>query len=750
MSSLWSLIDCHSCASLQCKEQIDVDAYVVKISVAKNGNNNNGYNTTTDDEDTVVKEPESSHPSLNSSTALFHIQCFTCEECQQVLVDLKAFMHTNSDRNDKSKVKNSLYCSRHFVELYKPRCQFCDHLIFDEECTEAEGKAWHLGHFCCSECKRSLGGQQYIMADPSKQNDKKSDSNRDRIQLPNNPRNKKQLPYCLTCFDILFGELCEECGELIGCDVGAITHEGRSWHASDLCFKCNLCSKTLLGKPFLPAFDGKIYCSIGCSQEAIQRNRYRNRRKLRSTTNNNQDNTIANNSIASNNSDNCRPLESQRETKPSILQNHCHNTPEVAINEKTDGLSVPKYSENSHRNIEESNNFRKLFSEMHLNETTKVCDLKPSKPNDCIVSMESHPMSTDYQSNSYEQNSSNTSLNYQMLEYLQQYQQSGRAPPHVLDYMRQQLIENQVNGHNPIIGASIEYMSSLSEDERTSHQKTDHKSPVKDAKDINYNKITPNTSSTSSSLNANQFDTQTNNDNINNPLKCKPSLIHSSSSNETTPLLLRSLENRSKQLIPIQSSSRHIKDMRLMPERSVPSLPSLPCLMKSESPSQTSSQADQSSNSSYMENNNRITDSILVKNHMKPNEGKDSPSTQSTALQSTSSQTTPESNPRLTNKSVSFDPNVKEPTGRRMNRKPKPRPPKRSEWSDTQSCSTCSTCSSSSSSSDDDYESTLDRKRKEWLGGTKIQYVSSDRKRNISSSVLTQNDSQNNESCIIS
>lgn len=34
----------------------------------------------------------------------------------------------------------SLFCHRHFVELFKPRCQQCDCLILDEECTEAEGK----------------------------------------------------------------------------------------------------------------------------------------------------------------------------------------------------------------------------------------------------------------------------------------------------------------------------------------------------------------------------------------------------------------------------------------------------------------------------------------------------------------------------------------------------------------------------------------------------------------------------------
>lgn len=98
----------------------------------------------------------------------------------------------------------------------------------------------------------------------------------------NTTQRNKQIPYCLTCFDILFGELCEECGELIGCEVGAIIHEGRSWHASETCFRCSLCLKSLLGKPFLPAMDGRIYCSIICSQAMVshQKERLRRQNKL--------------------------------------------------------------------------------------------------------------------------------------------------------------------------------------------------------------------------------------------------------------------------------------------------------------------------------------------------------------------------------------------------------------------------------------------------------------------------------------
>nr|XP_046913035.1 prickle planar cell polarity protein 3-B-like [Dermatophagoides farinae] len=227
----------------KCKTEIDSQIHCVKAIIPSN---------------------ESSSSNQRRSHRLYryyHIDCFTCCECNQVLVDLKGFVHPEND-NHGSSSSYKLYCGRHFVELFKPRCPQCQRLIFDDECTEAEGKAWHIGHFCCTECQRSLGGQQYIMAH----------SNIDRRKSSSSSTGEPKKPYCLTCFDILFGDLCEECGELIGCETGAIVHDGRSWHADHRCFRCSLCMKNLLGQPFLPAMDGRIYCSISCSQ-AMQAHR---------------------------------------------------------------------------------------------------------------------------------------------------------------------------------------------------------------------------------------------------------------------------------------------------------------------------------------------------------------------------------------------------------------------------------------------------------------------------------------------
>lgn len=72
-------------------------------------------------------------------------------------------------------------------------------------------------------------------------------------------------PYCLNCFDAMFAEYCDFCGEPIGVDQGQMSHDGQHWHATEQCFACSTCRCSLLGRPFLPR-RGAIYCSIACSK----------------------------------------------------------------------------------------------------------------------------------------------------------------------------------------------------------------------------------------------------------------------------------------------------------------------------------------------------------------------------------------------------------------------------------------------------------------------------------------------------
>uniref|UniRef100_A0AAV2M8U8 Prickle-like protein 2 n=1 Tax=Knipowitschia caucasica TaxID=637954 RepID=A0AAV2M8U8_KNICA len=157
----------------------------------------------------------------------WHPACFVCSLCKELLVDLIYFYH-----------EGKIYCGRHHAERLKPRCTACDEIIFADECTEAEGRHWHMKHFCCFECETVLGGQRYIM--------------------------KEGRPYCCSCFESLYAEYCDCCGEHIGIDQGQMTYDGQHWHATEGCFCCARCRRSLLGRPFLPK-QGQIFCSRACS-----------------------------------------------------------------------------------------------------------------------------------------------------------------------------------------------------------------------------------------------------------------------------------------------------------------------------------------------------------------------------------------------------------------------------------------------------------------------------------------------------
>ncbi|XP_060633566.1 prickle-like protein 1 [Anolis sagrei] len=157
----------------------------------------------------------------------WHPSCFVCFTCNELLVDLIYFYQDGK-----------IHCGRHHAELLKPRCSACDEIIFADECTEAEGRHWHMKHFCCLECETILGGQRYIMKDGR--------------------------PFCCGCFESLYAEYCETCGEHIGVDHAQMTYDGQHWHATETCFSCAQCRVSLLGCPFLPK-QGQIYCSKSCS-----------------------------------------------------------------------------------------------------------------------------------------------------------------------------------------------------------------------------------------------------------------------------------------------------------------------------------------------------------------------------------------------------------------------------------------------------------------------------------------------------
>ncbi|XP_055841227.1 prickle planar cell polarity protein 3 isoform X4 [Episyrphus balteatus] len=151
---------------------------------------------------------------------MWHPKCFTCNTCDELLVDLTYCVH-----DDK------IYCERHYAEILRARCNGCDELIFSGEYTKAMNKDWHSGHFCCWQCDESLTGQRYVIRDDH--------------------------PYCIKCYENVFANTCEECSKIIGIDSKDLSYKDKHWH--EACFLCNKCRISLVDKQFGAKAD-KIYC----------------------------------------------------------------------------------------------------------------------------------------------------------------------------------------------------------------------------------------------------------------------------------------------------------------------------------------------------------------------------------------------------------------------------------------------------------------------------------------------------------
>uniref|UniRef100_A0A915CTW4 Uncharacterized protein n=1 Tax=Ditylenchus dipsaci TaxID=166011 RepID=A0A915CTW4_9BILA len=178
-------------------------------------------------EDLVVSAPERFEDSV-----FWHPGCFVCVECKELLVDLIFFKHNQN-----------VFCGRHHAEQIKPRCSACDELVFSEECTEAEGRVWHMRHFACQNCSTQLGGQRYIL--------------------------KNDLPCCLPCYHQAAQLTCNTCVKEIAADKPHITQGDIHWHASEGCFCCSTCKKNLLGKRY-SFLRNQLYCGHNtCSKVMI-------------------------------------------------------------------------------------------------------------------------------------------------------------------------------------------------------------------------------------------------------------------------------------------------------------------------------------------------------------------------------------------------------------------------------------------------------------------------------------------------
>lgn len=167
--------------------------------------------------------------------AIWHPQCFTCCKCGELLADLVYFYY-----------KGEIYCARDLANVLEiPRCAGCDELIFTRPYTAAEGRAFHVQHFCCYHCDAPLGGKKYV------------------------PDDKTGLPICLTCYDQFYAERCRACSGVIGPEQQGVSWSQMHWHAE--CFICSgrMCGKSLLSGRFVVKQE-MPFCSVPCVQSRIK------------------------------------------------------------------------------------------------------------------------------------------------------------------------------------------------------------------------------------------------------------------------------------------------------------------------------------------------------------------------------------------------------------------------------------------------------------------------------------------------
>ncbi|KAH0521655.1 Four and a half LIM domains protein 5 [Microtus ochrogaster] len=92
--------------------------------------------------------------------------------------------------------------------------------------------------FECQYCTTSLLGKKYVLKD-------------DHL-------------YCVSCYDRIFSNYCEQCKEPIESDSKDLCYKNRHWHEG--CFKCTKCDHSLVEKPFV-AKDERLLCTDCYSNE---------------------------------------------------------------------------------------------------------------------------------------------------------------------------------------------------------------------------------------------------------------------------------------------------------------------------------------------------------------------------------------------------------------------------------------------------------------------------------------------------
>ncbi|KAI8926648.1 hypothetical protein BC831DRAFT_425508 [Entophlyctis helioformis] len=159
-----------------------------------------------------------------TETQKYHKDCFLCHQCLEPFKNNAFF-----------EAEGGFYCESDFNIMFGPRCAKCGEVIVGK-CVSALDAKWHIEHFNCDNCGKSLVGASFIRKD-------------DKPYCKMCPSDaKKQRP------DPQAADACENCHKPI---VGPpLVHRGAKYHAHH--FTCTVCHETLT--PSAREYEGDLYC----------------------------------------------------------------------------------------------------------------------------------------------------------------------------------------------------------------------------------------------------------------------------------------------------------------------------------------------------------------------------------------------------------------------------------------------------------------------------------------------------------
>ena len=155
-------------------------------------------------------EPISTGKTIIFNENKYHLDCFRCNQCKQIINDQNV-----------SVMNSKCYCDQCYQKYFAPQCDKCLKTILNEKFTSFKGKSYHSDCFRCHYCNETI--------------------------MENKFATKNENIYCIQCFEQNIAPKCVQCLQIIS--TGTVTnYDNNQYHPE--CFRCIKCDKIMAENKF--------------------------------------------------------------------------------------------------------------------------------------------------------------------------------------------------------------------------------------------------------------------------------------------------------------------------------------------------------------------------------------------------------------------------------------------------------------------------------------------------------------------